>query len=74
MYSITSILCGIIFCRVIYQDLKMVAVLGSPVDLSPLNKANPYMHHNFHTLCDYFFILGWIIFSLGKGKQCINKP
>ena len=51
----------------------MVAFLCSPVDLSPLNKANPYMHHNLHTLGDYFIILGWIIFSFGKAKQCINK-
>ena len=51
------------------QDLKMVAVPCSQVDLSPLNKANPYMHHNFHALCDYFIILGWIIFSFGKAKK-----
>ena len=60
MYSITSILRDIIFCRVIYQDLKMVVFLCSPVDLSPLNKANPYMHHNFHTLCDYYIRLDYI--------------
>ena len=39
----------------------------------PWTRHIPYMHHNFHTLCDYFIILGRIIFSLGKAKQCINK-
>ena len=52
----------------------MVAVPCSPVDLSPLNKANPYMHHNFHTLCDYFIILGRIIFSFGKANSVYINP